>query len=80
MNFYCKLTVKNTEFAEYVVGSSPKRLDGIVRFYANEHEPEIIKLWDDGCCCRSRIYSVNRKYREQLAMGIFPEKMSYIVG
>jgi len=80
MNFYCKLIVKNTESAEYAVGSSLDHLDGIVRFYAEEHKPEIIKLWDDAALLRERIYSVNRKYREQLAKGEFPERMSYIVG
>ena len=81
MNLYCRLIRYDRFSAEYAVGENTKHLDGIVRFYADETIPVILKKWSNFSPYWSRnIYSIDRKYRDRLSRIDFPEKMSWEVG
>ena len=80
MNFYCRLLAIHPGYADYAVGSSPKNLDGIVRFYSAQQAPLVITPSEGFAFRRGRIYSIDRKYRAQFECGVFPERMSWEIG
>lgn len=81
MNLYCRLIRKDEKSADYAAGSSLEHLNGVVRFYSDEQQPEIIRPWGEYAEFeRYKLHCLYIKYKDVCLSGSFPEKMSRITG
>ena len=77
---YCNLKNSDGNSATYDFGLRTDDLSGIVIFYKDRIEPEVVKLPSQGERAILLLSKLNAHHRRDFSKGIFKEKLSYEIG
>ena len=74
---YCNLKVNNGNSAIYLFGADTENITGEAILYSSFTEPTVLKQPENEELPVSMLVKIVIKYKEELAKGNFPSRMSY---